>query len=170
MHSGLAIISKEKLNDQYLIEDYFDRNNLYNYFDYFEIGGGWSNIFNENNEQEKTNLERNIIQIKDDNIEKIKNILKESFQYIVDYGYLISKSKIIENPNYNPEIFKNISNTDFMNWIHKINSLSPEEQNKLPLEDWENIRDVSNLQFYNFIDKELKNYIDCYITVLDVHE
>ena len=61
-------------------------------------------------------------------------------------------------------------NSEFDIYKHKINSLSPEEQNKLPLEDWENVRDVANLQFYNFINKELENYINNYITVLDVHE
>lgn len=172
MHVGVAVISKEKIDNEAKMNEYFEKYNLYDQLDYFTIGGGWANTFNKDISCGRwiENTKDSIIQITKENIDFIKERMKKCIYYIVDKGNLISTEIFISNPNYNenskyPEGYK--GHEGYLKRNKEVSEWSYEDQ-KTKFEDWENYRCINNIDFDNFLNEELE--IGEFITVLDAHE
>lgn len=170
MHAGVAVISKEKLDSETKMTEYFDQHDLYDRFDYFTIGGGWSNTFNKTVKSDRftEDIDNSVLQIKEDNLEDIKKSLDENVYYIVFNGNVIPRERFIDNENYKPETRS--SGFNLRDRIKEIRSLPIEEQEKIKPESYELYISIDEKDFYNFLNDELKNHIGSFITILDIHE
>lgn len=176
MHVGVAVISKEKIDNEAKMIEYFEKYNLFDQLDYFTIGGSWADIFTTKEEilceRWLENTKNSIIQITKENFDFIKERMKKCIYYIAYEGKLIPTEIFISNPNYDensnfPEEYK--GHEGYVKRNKEVSEWSYDDQ-KTKFEDWEMYRSIKNIDFANFLNDELENHIGEFITVLDAHE
>ena len=89
MHVGVAVISKEKIDNEVNMNKYFEKYNLFDQLDYFTIGGGWADTFVEEDipcGRWVENTKNSIIQITEDKIDFIKERMNNRIYYVAYEG------------------------------------------------------------------------------------
>lgn len=175
MHVGVAVISKEKIDNEAKMIEYFEKYNLFDQLDYFTIGGSWADAFVEEDipcDRWLENTKNSIIQITEDKIDFIKERMNNRIYYIVNEGKLIPTEIFVNNPNYDknceyPEEYK--GHEGYVKRNKEVSEWSYDDQ-KTKFEDWEMYRSIKNIDFANFLNDKLENHIGEFITVLDAHE